>query len=281
MKQKLFLFILILICICCTAIFLGNKNSAATAQKVVLLIDNSAKTSCTEIILEDCRDDYVDYCKDTGTILYINTENQIVEKNISGDKNTITIEGVDLSEKVSNVQYGLSPEKIYFIYKDEIYQYSLIGKRLTKKTGGMESSWRKTYLWTDEECVYKIMDDNTLYYIDTNNGSTQEVCERWIRSIGQIQGNKMYALELYAKSHNEFALNFTHGIIEIDLSDGSMEPIQELGNWMEGSYMFACKEGNLFYAKEKGKKTNIYKLDLNTGKKKKIYSTTNTVIGFA
>lgn len=239
MKRKLFVLILFIICICYAARFLGNKNTDTAAQKVVLLIDDSTKINCMEIVLEDCRDDYVDYCKDTGTILYINIGNQIVEKNISGEKNAIAIEGVDLSEKVSNVQYGLSPEEIYFIYNDEIYQYSLMDKRLTKKTDGIESSWRKTYLWTDEECVYKIMDDDAMYYIDTNNGSIQEVCGRWIRSIGQIQGNKMYALDLYVKSHNEAALNFTDRIIEIDLSDGSIKPIQELGNWMEGN----CERG--------------------------------------
>lgn len=280
-KRKLFVLILFIVCICCAVRFLGNKNSNTAGQKVVLLIDGSEKTNCTEIILEDCRDDYVDYCKGTGTIVYINTENQIVEINISGEKNAIIIEGIDLSEKISNVQYGLSPEEINFIYNDEIYQYSLMDKWLTKKTDGIESSWRKTYLWTDEECVYKIMDDDALHYIDTNNGSIQEVCGRWIRSIGQIQGNKMYALELYVKSHNEAALNFTDRIIEIDLSDGSMKPIQELGNWMEGNYMFACNEGNLYYVKKKGEKRNIYRMDLSTGNKKKIYSTRNTVVGFA
>lgn len=281
MKRKLFVLILFIICMCCAARFLGNKNTDTTAQKVVLLIDDSRKINCMEIVLEDCRDDYVDYCKDTGTILYINSGNQIVEKNISGEKNTIAIEDIDLSEKVSNVQYGLSSEEIYFIYNDEIYHYSLTDKRLTKKTDGIESSWRKTYLWTDEEYVYKILDDDALYYIDTNNGSIQKVCGRWIRSIGQIQGNKMYALDLYVKSHNEAALNFTDRIIEIDLSDGSIKPIQELGNWMKGNYLFACNEGNLYYVKKKGKKANIYRMDLNTGKKKKIYSTRNAVVGFA
>lgn len=203
MKRKLFVLILFIVCICCAVRFLGNKNSDTAGQKVVLLIDGSEKTNCTEIILEDCRDDYIEYCKDTGSIVYINTENQIVEINISGEKNAIIIEGIDLSEKISNVQYGLSPEEINFIYNDEIYQYSLMDKWLTKKTDGIESSWRKTYLWTDEERVYKIMDDDALYYIDTKNGSIQDVCGRWIRSIGQIQGNKMYALDLYVKSHNE------------------------------------------------------------------------------
>lgn len=67
--------------------------------------------------------------------------------------------------------------------------------------------------------------------------------------------------------------------MEIDLSDGSRKPIQELGNWMEGNYMFACNEGNLYYVKKKGEKRNIYRMDLGTGKKKKIYSTRNTVVG--
>lgn len=45
--------------------------------------------------------------------------------------------------------------------------------------------------------------------------------------------------------------------------------------------MFACNEGNLYYVKKKGEKRNIYRMDLSTGKKKKIYSTRNTVVGVA
>lgn len=287
MKRKKILFLLILftICICCTVCFFSNRNSATAAQKVVLLIDSNAKPNCTEIIIEECRDDCVDYCKETGTILYINTENQIIERNISGEEYTIDIEGIEPTEKVSNVQYGPFGGEICFIYEDEIYQYSLNDKILTMKTGGIESSWMKTYLWDDSVCGYKLIDNGNfseLYYIDVSKDLVQRVCTRWIRSIGQVQGNKIYAFETYSNAqHDSSLVDLRNRIIEIDLSDGSTETVQELGNWMEGNYLFACDGENLFYIQIKGQKQNIYRINLNTGKKKKIYSTRSKVIGLA
>ena len=284
-RKLLFLSILFIICICCTAYFIHNKNSAAAAQRVVLLIDSSAEMDCTEIIAEDCRDGCADYCKDTGTILYVNTENQIIEKSIYGEEQTIEIEGIELTETVSNVQYSPDAGSIYFIYEGKIYQYSINDKTLTKKTDGIASSWRKTYLWQDNESGCKLIDNgecSELYYINTKSGSEQRVCTEWIQSIGQVQGNKIYALEVYANAqHDSSTVDLRNRIIEINLSDGSTETLQELGNWMQGNYLFACNEENLVYVQIKGQKENVYRINLSTGAKKKIYSTRNTVVGLA
>ncbi len=285
MKRKKTLFLLILFAICICGIFYFSANRSSVQQRVVLLIDDNTKVHCTEIVIEDCRDDYVDYCKETGTILYINTENKIVEKNISGGERTIDIEGIEPAAELSNVQYGPAGGEIYFIYEGEIYQYSSNDKTLTMKTDGIESNWMNTYLWNDSVCGYKLMDNgkyNELYYIDVSKDLEQKVCTRWIRSIGQRQGNKIYVFETYANAqHDSSLVDLRDRIIEIDLSDGSIETIQELGSWTENNYRLACNEETLFYIQIKGKKQCLYRMNLATGEKKKVYSTRNKVIGLA
>lgn len=250
MKQnrKFFLAIIIGMVAYCAFILLVNKNTM-TQEKVVLLIDSSSRVECREIMIEDCRDECIDYCRDKGSLLFVNSKNQIVERDIAGEEQVMGIEAVDLTETVSNVQYGPFNESIYFIYENKIHQYSLDDKAVTKKTDGIDSTWRRTYIWENDECGYKLVD----------NGKFSE---------------------LYSMDMNE-NLDLRNRIIAIDISNGNIEIIQEIGSWMEGNYLFVCNEDDIFYIQKKGKKEYLYRINLNTGLKEKVYSTRNKVIGLA
>lgn len=289
MKQikKKFLAIIIVMGACCVFTFLGNRNTLTQekAEKVILFVESGSRIECNEIIIDDCRDEYVDYCKDKRTLLFVNSKNQIVERDIAGEEQVLDIEAVDLTETVTNVQYGPVDESLYFIYEDEIYQYSLDDKVLTKKTDGIGSTWRRTYIWENEEYGYKLVDNgkySELYCMDMNGDLEQKVCDGWIQSIGQVQENKVYALQVYSNAtHDSSLADLRNRIIAIEISNGNIEIIQELGNWMEGNYLFACNEDDIFYIQKKEEKQYLYRVNLNTGLKKKVYSTRNKVIGLA
>lgn len=253
-------------------------------QKSVVLIDGESG-DCIEISVEDCRDNCVDYDKDSKTILYINTENQVVERSVSDEKKIIEIEGINLTEKMSNIQYGPIDRSLCFINENEILQYSLDNKTFVNKTDGIKSDWRKTYVWTDSDNGYKLIDNgkySELYSMDMENGSVQKVCEGWIQSIGQIQQGKVYALEVYSGAVNDSSTaDLRNRVIEIDMCDGSVEVVQEFGSWMQGNNLFACDGEILFYTQIQGEKVNVYSINLNTGKKRKVYSTENKIIGLA
>lgn len=253
-------------------------------QKSVVLIDGESG-DCIEISVEDCRDNCVDYDKDSKTILYINTENQVVERSVSDEKKIFEIEGINLTEKMSNIQYGPIDRSLCFINENEILQYSLDNKTFVNKTDGIKSDWRKTYVWTDSDNGYKLIDNgkySELYSMDMENGSVQKVCEGWIQSIGQIQQGKVYALEVYSGAVNDSSTaDLRNRVIEIDMCDGSVEVVQEFGSWMQGNNLFACDGEILFYTQIQGEKVNVYSINLNTGKKRKVYSTENKIIGLA
>lgn len=118
--------------------------------------------------------------------------------------------------------------------------------------------------------------------MDMNENLEQKVCEGWIQSIGQVQENKIYALEVYSNAaHDSSTADLRNRIIAIDISNGNIEIIQEIGSWMEGNYLFVCNEDDIFYIRKKGKKEYLYRINLNTGLKEKVYSTRNKVIGLA
>ncbi|MDE6387617.1 MAG: hypothetical protein K2L82_07415 [Lachnospiraceae bacterium] len=283
MMKKIFL-IIIGMGICCAYLLLGNRNTMAP-KKVVLFIGGDSQVECKEIAIEDCRDEHIDYCKDKRTMLFVNSRNQIIERNIAGEEHVIDIEAINLIETVSNVEYDSLGSDIYFIYDNMIYKYSLNDKILTKKTDGIGSTWRRTYIWKNNEHGYKLIDNGTfseLYSIDMNDNLVQKVCEGWVQSIGQVQGNKIYALEVYSNAKNDAStVDLRNRIIAIDVSEGQIETIQELGRWMDGNHLFTCNEEDIFYIQIKGKKEYLYRVNLNTGLKQKIYSTRNKVVGLA
>ena len=286
MKQNKIFFgaIIIGIVACCAFVLLGNRNTM-TQEKVVLFIDSDSRVECKEIVIEDCRDECIDYCKDKETLLFVNSKNQIVERNIAGEEQIMNIEAVDLTETVSNVQYGPYDDSIYFIYENEIYQYSLNDKVVVKKTDGIGSYWRRTFIWKNDEYGYKLVDNgkfSELYSMDMNENLEQKICEGWIQSIGQAQENKIYALEVYSNAvHDSSMAGLCNRIIAIDISNGNTEIVQEIGGWMDGNYLFVCNGDDIFYIQKKGKKEYLYKVNLSTGLKEKIYSTRNKVIGLA
>lgn len=251
-------------------------------QKSVVII-NRVSEDCTEINVEDCRDNCVDYDKDAETVLYINVENQVVERSVSDEKNVIDIKGINLIEKISNIQYGPIDESVCFINENEIIQYSLDDKIFVKKTDGIESNWRKTYLWKDNDSGYKLIDNgkySELYSMNIENGSTQKVCEGWVQSIGQIQQNKIYALEIYSDAaDNSSTADLRRRVIKIDMYDGNVEVVYELGSWIQDNNLFICDGENLFYIQAKEQSENVYRVSLNTGKEQKVYSTENKIIG--
>lgn len=286
MKQnrKIFLAIMIGMGAYCAFALLQDRNTMAQ-EKVVLFIESGSRVECKEIIIEDCRDEYADYCKDKKTLLFVNSKNQIVERDIAGEEQVLDIEAIDLTETVSNVQYGPVDESLCFIYENKIYQYSLDDKVLTRKTDGIDSTWRKTYIWENEACGYKLVDNgkfSELYSMDRKEDLEQKVCDGWIQSIGQVQENKIYALQVYSNAtHDSSTADLRNRIVEIDISNGNIEIIQEMGSWMEGNYLFVCNEDDIFYIQKKGKKKYLYRVSLDTRLKEKVYSTRNEVIGLA
>lgn len=285
-NKKNFLAIIIVIGICCVFALWGNRNTLTPekAEKVILFVESGSR-ECKEIIIDDCRDEYVDYCKDKRTLLFVNSKNQIIERDIAGEEQVLDIEAVDLTETVSNVQYAPGDESLYFIYENEIYQYSLDDKALTKKTDGIDSTWSRTYIWENDEYGYKLVDNgrfSELYSMDMKEDLEQKVCDGYIRSIGQVQENKVFALQEYSNpTHDSSTVDLRNRIIAIDISNGNIEIIQELGSWMDGNYLFVCNEDDIFYIQKKRKKECLYRVNLNTGSKKKVYSTRNKVIGIA
>ncbi len=268
--------------VCCKFIFLTDRDTTEP-EKVVLFIGGEPDFECREVVLEDCREECVDYNPEKGSLLFVNGENQIVERDISGEEHVIDIEAMDLTETVSNVQYGPDDTSICFVYENKIYQYSLEDREILYETDGMGSYWRRTYMWENDECGYKLIENERgnceLYRMDKREEAGQRVCEGWIESIGQVQGNKIYALDIYVGSPNSEFLNMRSRIVAVDISDGTKETIRELGSWEEETALFICDGEDMYYFQEKGKKGCLYRIDLKTGRRKKVYSTRNKVIG--
>ena len=67
-----------------------------------------------------------------------------------------------MTEKMSNIQYGPIDGSLCFIHENEIVQYFLDNKVFVKKTDGLASDWRKTYLWKDNNNGYKLIDNGKI-----------------------------------------------------------------------------------------------------------------------
>ena len=268
--------------VCCKFIFLTDRDTTEP-EKVVLFIDSEPDFECREVVLEDCREECVDYNPEKGSLLFVNGENQIVERDISGEEHVIDIEAMDLTEPVSNVQYGPDDTSICFVYENKIYQYSLEDQEILYETDGISSPWLRTYMWENDECGYKLIDNergmSELYRMDKREEAGQKVCEGCIESIGQVQGNKIYALERYDGLYYSFGVEIHSRIVAVDVSNGTKETIRELGSWRESTALFICDGEDMYYFQEKGKKGCLYRIDLKTGRRKKVYSTRNKVIG--
>ena len=289
-NKKIFLLAAVVIVIiigaavCCKFIFLTDRDTTEP-EKVVLFIDGEPDFECREVVLEDCREECVDYNPEKGSLLFVNGENQIVERDISGEEHVIDIEAMDLTEPVSNVQYGPDDTSICFVYENKIYQYSFKDQEILYETDGRGGYRRRTYIWENDECGYKLMHNergmSELYRMDKREEAGQKVCEGQIWSIGQVQGNKIYALETYDGPYYSSVAESRSRIVAVDISDGTKETIQELGSWSwtESTALFICDGEDMYYFQEKGKKGCLYRIDLKTGRRKKVYSTRNEVIG--
>ena len=111
------------------------------------------KENC--IIIPDCKEYLIDYDSEKQTLLYINNQDELVEKNLWTGETKI----LDIGGNIRNLQYGPEEGKITYVREEDanigdIYTYNLDDGVEKRITDGFPSDWLNTYAWKDESTLF-------------------------------------------------------------------------------------------------------------------------------
>lgn len=267
-----------------------NENKYLEREKAVVFIKNDLNEEVgkvQEIGLSDCREWIVDYDSDRQTILYINTSNQIIEKEMDTAKwqivNTEALEmniSMEMREQIHNLQYGPGDADISFTYADELYVYNFQTNILKKLTECHASTWRNTYVWMNDEEVCVRADNEIrmeLFLYNHTNQSKVELCCGIISFVRNDKEKKMYGIMADPEPH-AFGFKLIEKIVEINVEDGSKRELQVV----DTENRTLKKYGKfLYYVEQRAeqRKSKIYRIDLESGMKDCIYKTDKDIVG--
>lgn len=241
----------------------------------------------------------IDYDAEQGNYLYLDKEEGIiVEKNLQQDKvvNEIKVEEllamIPEKEKAesdefeedytqtelcfSNVQYGYSEGTYSFIYNRMLYLYEREENKVTEIVTCQQDEDLQTYEWLDEENVYILQEDTNMSTIknmvlwNCNSKSEKNVVAGPWNFMVDRENRKIFYSTAWWKDTDWLGFS----LVELSEEVGKKES-RTLVEDCEWALILYAKEERLFYCSQnyKGTKCKLYVIDLETGKRKKIYST--------
>ena len=261
-------------------------------EKAVVIIenDNAGETEARIIEISDCRDKVVDYNSDKRTILYINTDNQVVEKIVDTGKtqiidieevrNSLPIEIGKIDKEIRNLQYGPGVDKLSFVYEGVLYLYNLQSKELDKVVECRGTRWTNTYEWKNDKELFAAADNAVEQELFLNNLAQHEkifLCYGVKTLVWESKNNKIYAIIEEPKPH-AFGFELKYKLAEINVEDGSKKELQPIES---DNFTINNDENFLYYVEQKAeqRKYKLYRINLETGEQDCIYKTNKIIVG--
>ena len=242
------------------------------------------KENC--IVISDCRDKLTDYNSEKQTLLYINNQDELVEKNLwTGETKILDIEG-----NIRNLQYGPGKDKITYVREEDtnigdIYTFNLDGGMEQRITDGFPSRWLNTYAWKDESTLFvmnRIGEDKVRTLFVWREGGEKEPIDDtsyiWTIVSGE-DTNKIYGIIQWCR-FNGITIEFKYNLVEIDLKNNTVKKLTDVDS--EENFLLECIDDKyLIYVEQERykRKSKVYCYYIETGEKKCIFKTNKEIVG--
>ena len=242
------------------------------------------KENC--IVISDCRDKLTDYNSEKQTLLYINNQDELVEKNLwTGETKILDIEG-----NIRNLQYGPGKDKITYVREEDtnigdIYTFNLDGGMEQRITDGFPSRWLNTYAWKDESTLFvmnRIGEDKVRTLFVWREGGEKEPIDDtsyiWTIVSGE-DTNKIYGIIQWCR-FNGITIEFKYNLVEIDLKNNTVKKLTDVDS--EKNFLLECiGDKYLIYVEQESykRKSKVYCYYIETGEKKCIFKTNKEIVG--
>ncbi len=242
------------------------------------------KENC--IVISDCRDKLTDYNSEKQTLLYINNQDELVEKNLwTGETKILDIEG-----NIRNLQYGPGKDKITYVREEDtnigdIYTFNLDGGMEQRITDGLPSSWLNTYAWKGESTLFmvnRIGEDKVDTLLVWKEGGEKKPIDDtsyiWTIVSGE-DTNKIYGIIQWCR-FNGITIEFKYNLVEIDLKNNTVKKLTDVDS--EENFLLECIDDKyLIYVEQERykRKSKVYCYYIETGEKKCIFKTNKEIVG--
>ena len=242
------------------------------------------KENC--IVISDCRNKLTDYNSEKQTLLYINNQDELVEKNLwTGETKILDIEG-----NIRNLQYGPGKDKITYVREEDtnigdIYTFNLDGGMEQRITDGFPSRWLNTYAWKDESTLFvmnRIGEDKVRTLFVWREGGEKEPIDDtsyiWTIVSGE-DTNKIYGIIQWCR-FNGITIEFKYNLVEIDLKNNTVKKLTDVDS--EENFLLECIDDKyLIYVEQESykRKSKVYCYYIETGEKKCIFKTNKEIVG--
>lgn len=243
----------------------GSQEGFTDTEKAVICVemDDAKKKAMveSEIIFDDCRENLISYNEGKQTFLYVNQENQIIERNRNGEitDNAALLKYNDLLKEetgsIRNLKYASEEGNISYIYDDDLYYFDYATGQSNKIVNDCASSSGCDMYWIQPEKIYFISyEEEKIQYSLYVQNEQQEIAlvEGGIRSFCVNDcGTKLYGVQGYIIPH-AFGFSQEYRIVEIDLLQNTVHILAEV----EGDDLILGDIDNQFllYAEEDYKK---------------------------
>ena len=242
------------------------------------------KENC--IIIPDCKEYLTDYDSEKQTLLYINNQDELVEKNLwTGETKILDIEG-----NIRKLQYGPGKDKITYVREEDtnigdIYTFNLDGGMEQRITDGLPSSWLNTYAWKGESTLFmvnRIGEDKVDTLLVWKEGGEKEPIDDtsfiWTIASREVT-NKIYGLIQWCR-FNGITIEFKYNLVEIDLKNNTVKKLTDVDS--EENFLLECIDDKyLIYVEQERykRKSKVYCYYIETGEKKCIFKTNKEIVG--
>ena len=244
------------------------------------------KENC--IIIPDCKEYLIDYDSEKQTLLYINNQDELVEKNLWTGESVILNKGIE--GNIQNLQYGPGGAEISYIREErnnigDIYTYNLDDGVERRITDGLPSRWLNTYAWKDESTLFmvnRIGEDKVDTLLVWKEGGEKEPIDDtsfiWTIASREVT-NKIYGLIQWCR-FNGITIEFKYNLVEIDLKNNTVKKLTDVDS--EKNFLLECIDDKyLIYVEQESykRKSKVYCYYIETGEKKCIFKTNKEIVG--
>ncbi|MCI9109755.1 MAG: hypothetical protein HFI00_16525 [Lachnospiraceae bacterium] len=242
------------------------------------------KENC--IIIPDCKEYLIDYDSEKQTLLYINNQDELVEKNLWTGEAKI----LDIGGDIRGLQYGPGKDEIAYAREEDanmggIYTYNLDDGVERRITDGLPSSWLHTYAWKDESTLFVINemgeDKVRTLFVWKEGGEKEQIDDTssiWSIASGEDE-NKMYGI-IQGCRFNGITIEFKYKLIEIDLKNNTVKELTDIDT--QSNCLFECIDDKYLVYVEEGsyeRRSKVYCYYIETGEKKCIFKTNKEIVG--
>ena len=247
------------------------------------------KENC--IVIPDCRDMLTDYDSEKQTLIYINSKDELVEKNLWTGESVILNKRIE--GNIRNLQYGPGDDDISYVREEDedsnigdIYTYDLDDDVEQRIIGGcLPSDWRNTYAWKDESELFAIErvgeDKICTLFVWKEGGEKKPIDDTsyiWTIVSGE-DTNKIYGIIQWCR-FNGITIEFKYNLVEIDLKNNTVKKLTDVDS--EENFLLECIDDKyLIYVEQERykRKSKVYCYYIETGEKKCIFKTNKEIVG--